>query len=56
MFRVEVVFGKIHSIQTHVDFKMIFATFEACNKLKPFVVPKNEEKFDKLERELLMMR
>jgi hypothetical protein len=34
---------------------MIFDTPEACNKLKPFVVDKNEENIDKLEVELTKM-
>lgn len=32
---------------------MIIYTAEECSKMKPFVVPKNEENFDRLESELL---
>lgn len=56
LFRVEVVLGKLNTTQTKVDFKMLFATAEECLKLKPYVIPKNEENFDKLEKELLLMR
>jgi len=35
---------------------MIFDTVEECEKLKPFVVDKNEENFDKLEIELSKMK
>ena len=31
---------------------MMFDTVEECNKLKPYVVDKNEENFDRLEVEL----
>jgi hypothetical protein len=34
---------------------MIFETAEECNKIKGFATPKNEENFDRLERELLKM-
>lgn len=34
---------------------MIFDTSAACNKLKPFVIDKNEENFDRLEVELAKM-
>ena len=36
-------------------FKMLFETAQECSKLKPFVVDKNEENFDKLEVELAKM-
>lgn len=40
---------------TKVVFKMIFDTPEECSKLKPYVVDKNEENFDRLEIELQKM-
>lgn len=40
---------------TKVVFKMIFDTPEECAKLKPYVVDKNEENFDRLEDELKKM-
>ena len=33
-------------------FKQIFDSAEECNKIKKFVVEKNEENFDRLEVEL----
>jgi len=35
---------------------MLFNTATECKKLKKFVVDKNEEHFDKLERELSKMK
>ncbi len=34
---------------------MIFGSGEECNKMKKFVVDKNEENFDKLEKEFSVM-
>jgi hypothetical protein len=34
---------------------MLFASAEECNKIKRFVVDKNEENFDRLEIELTKM-
>ncbi len=34
---------------------MLFSTEEECRKLRPFVVDKNEENFDRLEAELAKM-
>lgn len=34
---------------------MIFDNVEECNKVKPFAIDKNEENFDRLERELKKM-
>lgn len=55
LFQVEAVFEKITDDKTKVNFKMIFDTPEECDKLKKFVVDKNEENFDKLEVELTKM-
>ena len=41
--------------QTILVFKQIFNTPEECNKVKKFVVDKNEENFDRLEDELRKM-
>jgi len=35
---------------------MLFETADECNKIKKFVVDKNEENFDKLETELTRMK
>ena len=48
LFQVLVKFEEVSSEKTKIVFKMIFDTPEECNKLKPFVVDKNEENFDKL--------
>ena len=48
-------FKKLTTNQTKVIFKMLFETAQECNKLKPFVVDKNEENFDRLENELTKM-
>ncbi|OOV17043.1 SRPBCC family protein [Flavobacterium sp. LM4] len=55
LFQVAVSFEKVSDNETKIVFKMIFDTPEECNKLKPFVVDKNEENFDKLETELSKM-
>lgn len=55
LFQVVATFEEIASGQTNIVFRMIFDTPEECNKLKPFVVDKNEENFDRLEIELLKM-
>lgn len=55
LFQVVAAFEEITSQQTNIIFKMIFDSPEECNKLKPFVVDKNEENFDRLEKELLKM-
>jgi len=55
LFQVTVSFEKVSDNETKIVFKMIFDTPEECNKLKPFVVDKNEENFDKLETELSKM-
>ncbi|UKT64027.1 SRPBCC family protein [Pedobacter mucosus] len=54
-FKVVVTFEELIINETKVVFKMIFATPKECNKLKPFVVDKNEENFVKLEVELTEM-
>ncbi|MFB9107120.1 SRPBCC family protein [Flavobacterium gyeonganense] len=55
LFQVAVSFEPVSGNSTKIVFKMIFDTPEECNKLKPFVVDKNEENFDKLEVELSKM-
>ncbi|WP_166926364.1 SRPBCC family protein [Flavobacterium poyangense] len=49
LFQILVTFEAITASQTKVVFKMLFNTIEECNKLKPYVVDKNEENFDRLE-------
>lgn len=55
LFQVAVSFKPVWGNSTKIVFKMIFDTAEECEKLKPFVVDKNEENFDKLEIELAKM-
>lgn len=52
LFKVLTTFEEISENQTKIVFKMIFDTADECHKLKPYVVDKNEENFDRLEVEL----
>ena len=54
-FQVLATFDEVSDRKTKIIFKMLFNTADECGKLKPFVVDKNEENFDKLEVELLSM-
>lgn len=56
LFKVVATFEKISEQSTKVVFRMVFDSAEECNKLKPYVVDKNEENFDKLEVELANMK
>lgn len=56
LFQVVGMFEAISETQTKVVFKMLFDTAEECNKLKPYVVDKNEENFDRLEVELKQIK
>lgn len=55
LFDMEIVFEKIANSKTQFSFRMIFETAEECSKIKPFVEPKNEENFDRLEKEISRM-
>lgn len=55
IFRVVASFEEVTDGQTKIVFKMLFDTAAECNKLKPYVVDKNEENFDRLEMELAKM-
>ena len=54
-FQVLATFDEVSDRKTKIIFKMLFNTADECGKLKPFVVDKNEENFDKLEVELASM-
>lgn len=54
-FQVLATFEELSDDKTKIVFKMLFNSAEECGKLKPFVVDKNEENFDKLEVELKKM-
>jgi uncharacterized protein YndB with AHSA1/START domain len=53
LFDMEVGFEQLNNSKSKISFKMIFKTFEECEKMKPFVAPKNEENLDRLERVLI---
>ncbi|RVT72336.1 ATPase [Flavobacterium sufflavum] len=55
LFQVVVTFEEIATEKTKVVFKQIFDTPEECNKIRKFVIDKNEENFDRLEEELKKM-
>ena len=55
LFNVVATFEAVGKDKTRVVFKQVFETPEECNKLKPYVVDKNEENFDRLEAELKNM-
>jgi hypothetical protein len=50
---MEIAFEKISDNKSSISFKMIFESVEACEKIRKFTAPKNEENFDRLERVLL---
>ncbi len=52
IFQVVATFDVVENNKTKLVFKMLFDSAEECRKIKPFVVDKNEENFDKLETEL----
>lgn len=52
LFDMEIAFEKLDENKTQISFKMIFETVEECEKMRKFVEPKNEENFDRLEREI----
>ncbi|MFD0989743.1 SRPBCC family protein [Mariniflexile jejuense] len=52
LFNMEVTFESISALETKIAFRMLFDTAEECNKIKAFAIPKNEENFDRLEKEL----
>jgi uncharacterized protein YndB with AHSA1/START domain len=55
LFEMEVLFEKITDSRSKISFRMIFPSKHECEKMKEFVLPKNEENFDRLESELLSM-
>lgn len=52
IFQVVVLFEEVNINETKIIFKMLFTSEEECNKLKKFVVDRNEENFDRLEKVL----
>lgn len=55
LFQVLVTFDEVNADQTKIVFKQLFDSEKECNKIKPFVLDKNEENFDRLENELAKM-
>lgn len=55
LFQIMATFHEVDSEHTQLVFKMLFETAEECTKLRPYVVDKNEENFDRLEVELAKM-
>jgi uncharacterized protein YndB with AHSA1/START domain len=55
IFRVITTFEEVLGGQTKLTFRMQFGAKEACDKIRPFAVEKNEENFDRLEVELSKM-
>lgn len=55
LFQVVATFEELSNNNTKIVFKMLFDTVFECHKLKPYVVDKNEENFDKLEVVLAKM-
>ena len=53
LFDMEVAFEPLNDSRSKISFKMTFKNVEERAKMKDFVVPKNEENFDRLERELV---
>lgn len=51
-FDMEIGFKKIDDSKTEISFLMIFDTVEGCEKIRKFAEPKNEENFDRLEKEI----
>ncbi len=51
-FDMEVLFQKLDEFRSKITFLMRFKTAEDCAKIKRFAEPKNEENFDRLEREI----
>ena len=54
-FDMEIGFKKIDDTKTEISFQMIFDTAEECEKIRKFAEPKNEENFDRLEKEISRM-
>lgn len=52
LFDMEIGFHKLTDSTTEISFRMIFDTAEECEKIRRFAEPKNEENFDRLEKEL----
>lgn len=54
-FRAEFEFEQLESRKTRIVFRMVFPTVELYNSVKSYAPEKNEENFDRLENELLVL-
>lgn len=55
LFDMEIAFEAVDDQTTKISFKMFFETSALCEQIRTFAEPKNEENFDRLERELALM-
>jgi uncharacterized protein YndB with AHSA1/START domain len=55
VFQVQTSFEEITKERTKVTFRMIFDSVDECNTLRAFIIEKNEENFDKLEKVMELM-
>ncbi len=51
-FQIVATFEEVPDDRTKLTFRMIFGTPELCSQVKIYAVEKNEENFDRLEKEL----
>ncbi len=49
LFDMAVEFEAVSETTSNISFHMVFKTEKECNKMRDFVVPNNEENFDRLE-------
>jgi len=54
-FQIVALFEEASYNKTNITFKMVFDNERECQALKAFAYEKNEENFDRLERELTRM-
>lgn len=55
LFQVVVTFEEVFEAKTQIIFKMLFNSPKECDKIKKFVIDKNEGVFDRLENELIKL-
>lgn len=53
LFEMEISFEKLDHSKSSISFRMLFETAEECEKIRRFAEPKNEENFDRLEKEMV---
>lgn len=56
LFKMMLTIEELADGGTKFSFHQIFETREECEKLRPYVIDKNEENFDRLERELKLLK